>query len=95
MSDPSLQDLAAEEEFWKNFRIERAIDSRMGISARRDSRSRLSERILNELTGVSGELLPNRSDEQEKAFWNTFFAEAKALSEEAIAAAPPTRQVAA
>lgn len=90
MSDPSLHDLdhpSADDAFWEDFRIERAIDSRMGISARRDSRSRASERILNKLTGISGELLPNRSEEQERAFWDTFFAEAKALSEESAAAA--------
>jgi len=98
MSDPSLQDVpspSAEDDFWEDFRIERAIDSRMGISARRDSRSRISERILNELTGITGELLPSRTEEQEKAFWNAFFAEAKVLSEEAVEAPPLTRQAAA
>jgi len=71
-----------DDDFWGDFRIQRTIDSRMGISARRDSRSRLSERILNELTGTSGELLPNRTEAEDRLFWATFFDEAKRLSEE-------------
>jgi hypothetical protein len=79
---PPTPSEAVEDAFWDDFRMERKIEARMGVSARRDSRTRLSERILNELTGVTGELLPQRSEAADRAFWSSFFEESKRLSED-------------
>ncbi|MES2393725.1 MAG: hypothetical protein V4555_18955 [Acidobacteriota bacterium] len=89
MTDPAFlaqpENSQAEDTFWDDFRRERSIESRMGQSARRDSRTRLSERVLNQLTGVSGEILPNRSEEEDRQFWTAFFDEAKHLAEQEAA----------